>query len=259
MYSLLVFVVGSIWLIACATLPLLGLVGLSDNALIAYSNTVQVTSTIVTAGLCLRAALVFDRGERMGRVWMLMGAGVLAWGVGAMLYAGYQFSHEMEDPSFPWFSDIGYLGIGPLVIASLYLFIREMQVRIPIWGIAVAAMVFLGSLGYGIWNNLESFTGEEATLLNSLALGLYVIFDPALLAMTVVSASLLAGGLVARPWWMTLAGLLFFFVGNRIYERMLANETYTNASWVNMSWPASFGLIAIGAMLTYNMFKQFEK
>jgi hypothetical protein len=248
----------AIWLAATAAIPVLAFMQVDNNLRLNYSNFLQMTAALIAALFCLRAMGVFQRSDGLRKVWGLLGLGMLSWGIGATIYALYPFFHNGAETPYPWYSDFGYLGMMPLIIAALIIFKRSVHVPAPLWGIISAVIIWIAATALAIWSSLGNF--EEANLAIELAIEVaYVILDPLLLAVTILSASTLAGGLVALPWWFGFSGLVLYYLGNVGYDFLVANDAYSSAHWVSMSWPLAFALIALAAMITHTMFKTLDE
>jgi hypothetical protein len=248
-----------LWLIATVALPLMPLMDnhVTFNLSFHYANFLPMVAALVTALLCWRAMNVFRRSDGLRKVWFLLGLGVFSWGVGAAIAAGYPFWHNDAEVPYPWYSDFGYLGMMPLIIAALLIFKRSIHVPSPLWGIITAVLVWITATALALWSSLGNF--NEANLPIEFAIEIaYIVLDPLLLAVTVFSASMLAGGAVALPWWFGFAGLLLYYLGNVAYDFLIAADAYSNIHWINMSWPVAFGLIALAAMITRTMFNALD-
>lgn len=66
--------------------------------------------------------------------------------------------------------------------------------------------------------------GAGAMLVSSLC---YMLFDPILLAITVLMASSFSGGIVAQPWWNVVAGVLGYFFANQAFAYLNLIDNYT--------------------------------
>lgn len=250
--------VSSLWLAACIALPIAGAFEASETFLIYYSNFIQIGGALFGAVLCYRTVFIFEADDTMRKVWLFLGSGVLAWGLGAVLYFSYQLANNGAEPPYPWFSDIGYLLMVPLIVISLVIFKRALRVPAPTWGIAAGIIMFAAALGIALWSGKGNL-GQADSLLAAVVQIAYMLLDPLLLGMTMYSASLLAGGLAALPWWFGLGGLVLYYIGNISFDFLLARDQYATGSIVDTTWPLAFGLIAVAAMLTYNMFKALEE
>lgn len=191
----------------------------------------------------------------MYKVWSLLGIGVLCWGIGAMLFALYPLIYAGQETPYPWYSDIGYLLMTPFVLSALFIFKKSLHIDAPLWGRISAGCFFLAALALSITFNLSKFT-DDAFIPFTVTL-IYTMGDPLLLGGTVLVASLLAGGEVARPWWLVLIGLVFYYAANVIYTYLVVNEQYATGDFIDIGWLAGFGCIAVAALMTRSLFKNF--
>ncbi|KOR29037.1 hypothetical protein TI03_03325 [Achromatium sp. WMS1] len=252
MITPLIAIYTGVWILLSGILFVIPVVGLGADVASYYSNAIQILATIVSTIFCIRAMKAFERGDPLRTVWGLIGIGVLSWGIGQMLYTGYIILHNGEETPYPWFSDIGFLMIQPLIIIGLGIFMKAMAVRPPIWGIISAIVVLLLSMFFA-FNAIQGNLDAAETSIEYLTYVCYMIFDPILLAMTILTASLLPGGLLTRPWWFCFGGLIFYYLSNRVYDLQNAQNLYSSGSWVDLGWPFSFTLIGVAAILAYDM------
>jgi hypothetical protein len=252
MFSLSIGFYLLIWLTASSILFIIPELNLGNNAASYYSNIIQIISSFTTAILCWRTIFIFKRKDPMRSIWLLIGIGVFSWCIGEVFYAGYIFINDGAETPFPWYSDIGFLMIQPFIVLALFKFIKTMSIFPPIWGIILALMVLMGAL-------FITFELEYASLLQSnndaerLAVMAYMLFDPILIATTVLTASLLGGGRLAYPWWFCSAGLSLYYASNLFQLFGVAEGTYVSGTWTDLGWPLSFALIGVATMLVYNM------
>lgn len=254
MFGPLFIVVSALWLLGCA-----GLLGLYFSPVepalrVWYSNGLQISSAFVCALLCFRTIFAFEAGDSLRKVWGLLGSGALVWGCGALLYAGYQYLHPDAEPPYPWFYDICYLAMPPLVISGLLMLKRSLQVPAPTWGILTAVWVLVVALSFQIWSSLGNFQDAQDIQTYAAVIG-YMMMDPFLIATTVLSASVLGGGLMAMPWWAVLMGLLSIYTGDLGYNFLVANETYLTGMPVDLGWIMGWGFVAAAAMMNYRLMK----
>ena len=81
----------------------------------ALSNFGQAAAAFAAAAGC---ALAARRDIAHRRTWALLGAAVLSWGAGQVLWTWYE-SILGRDVPFPSLADLGYLGLIPLAVAAL--------------------------------------------------------------------------------------------------------------------------------------------
>jgi len=248
-----ILTVSTLWLIS--GLLIVAFAALDFDALLRlqYSNTVQTLSAVLSAWFCYRTAVDFPKENPMRTVWTLLGGGMLAWGIGAVLFSSYPLLNDGAETPYPYFSDIGFLALVPLVVAALFILKNALGIVSPLWGKVLAMSLFLLTLIISLFVNWDGLiNGDILLLLTSI---LYVIFDPVLLASTLLVASALYGGMVGKAWWWVLGGLGFYFVGNQFYVYLVFIEEYATGSPIDSLWVFGFGMIALAAMMTHALFR----
>jgi len=253
MFTLPIILYLTFWIVASGMLFVIPEFNLGENAASYYSNIIQIISSSITAVLCWRTISIFERNDPMRLVWLLMGMGVFNWCVGEILYAGYIFVHNGTETPYTWYSDIGFLLFHPFVVAGLIVFARAISVPPPVWGIALSVTTLIIALTISF--NFSFVNLMQATYdLERITIVAYMLFDPILVATTVLTASLLTGGQLAYPWWFCSIGLILYYMSNVLFNILSAQGTYVSGIWSDLGWPLSFALIGIAPMLVYNMF-----
>ena len=194
------------------------------------------------AGLtCLLRGLRYSE-DRLA--WMLIGAGVLLWIAGDDYYTFALQNIPSARQPFPSLADVGYLSFYPPVFVGLGLLVRSRVVRFrrSVWldgliaGLTVCSIA-AGIVLDGVW---QTSTGGFAAVATNVA---YPAADAVLLAL-VVGVFALSGWALERTWLLVGAGLGLFAVGDSIYLLEIAGGTYRYGTWLDLSWPLSFVLIA---------------
>lgn len=252
------FRLGLAWAAICFLLPLASWAGLAEETRKIYSNLIQILAPCVAAALCYRTAAAFEKGDPLRRVWSWLGSGVLAWAVGAVLYALYQAANGGAEPPYPWYSDIGYLLMVPLVTFGMYTLQDSQPQETPAWGILGGAATFIVTL-FICFSASEKALEEAQNTLEYHVEVAYIVLDPALLGMSVMVASLFAARADALPWWYTLGGLVLYFFGNIGFTIQTTNDLYVTGGLIDLTWPLAFGLIALSATTTFSMSRPVER
>lgn len=183
----------------------------------------------------------------MRKVLVLMGTGILCWGMGAILYAMYPLLNDGQETPFPWYSDIGYLLLVPFVLASLLVFNKSSGMVTPLFSKLGGAIFFFTALALSIYFNLTKLDDANSAA-SYVAILCYVLGDPLILASTMVSMSVLTGE-VARPWWLIFIGLICYYLGDLVYNYLSLLGDYGTGNPIDVTWPLGFGFIAIAALL----------
>lgn len=239
------------WVFANGLLFVISELTLGTYSTAYYSNVMQLLSSFTTAVLCFNTMLAFRYNDTMRLVWLLMGAGVLSWFIGQSLYTGYIIVHNGMETPYIWYADIGFLLNQPFTVASLFMFIRAMSIAPPTWGIIFATVMLEMSLTVFQVNYVNLL--QTNTIVESLTVVLYMLFDATLIASTVLTASLLSSKCLTHPWWFCLAGLMLHYLTNVVFNIKSAQEIYVSGTWTDLGWILSFNLIGVTAILVYNM------
>ncbi len=245
--------VAFVWIALSIALAVLAWIDYDPQFRLYFSNVQQTASSLIAALLCFRTWAAFPPGSPLSRAWGLIGAGVLAWGIGATIFGAYPILHGGQDTPYPYFSDIGYLATSPLISAGLLSFRRSAGLATPAWGWALALALLIGCGYWTFLANREGLTGGDvATQLSSVG---YTLFDPILLAVTVLLATAFRGGVIGRAWWYVVWGVLLYIVANQLYTYLVLSERYVTGSWIDIGWMLGFGLIAWAAATTRQMLR----
>jgi hypothetical protein len=252
MYTRGLWITAAVWAASCLVLAFMALLGAAPQISQVYSNIIQIAASLVAALLCFRTMRAFAPGAPMRMVWALLGSGVFAWCVGAIIYALYQWTNGGAEPPYPWYSDIGYLLMMPLVALGMSRFQYLQEFETPGWAIIAGAALFVISLVTGFSSSQEALQEAQSAAEYNVEIA-YIVLDPLLLSMTVMVASVLAGGGAAVAWWYVLGGLVLHYFGNVAFNYQVANHSYATGGLTDVTWPLAFGLIAMSALMTHAM------
>jgi two-component system, cell cycle response regulator len=201
------------------------------------------SGVIIAAGLVTMARAVRDDGERLA--WLLIGLGVVLWGVG-LEYWELVYSTS-ESPPYPSVADAFYLAFYPPVYVGLALLLhsRLAHVRPSLWLDGAIAALALASLGSAIvFGTVLGVTGGPASAVaTNLA---YPLAD--LLLIGIVVATLAASGWrPGRAWGLIAAGLALFAVADSVYLYQVAVGTFVEGTAYDLGWITACVLIAWAA------------
>lgn len=240
-----------IWVGATMLLTVFPLMGTDPQFRLYYSNALQTLSSLIAAFLCFSAMSAFPDQSPLRKVWAAIGIGVLAWGIGATIFATYPLLNAGAETPYPYYSDIGYLLTGPFIIVGLLIFKKSLGLETPLWGMALSLALLLISGYFAYKANWEGVMDPDLAM-KVTALG-YLVFDPVLLAVTILTASSFSGGEVGKAWWYVVIGILLYFIANQAYTYLVGLETYATGHPVDVGWMLGFGFIAWAAVKTRNL------
>jgi diguanylate cyclase (GGDEF)-like protein len=198
-------------------------------------------------GVGFVAAVACFSGRRRSdaAAWRLIGIGILAWTLGDVYYT-FRLEGLSSQP-FPSPADAGYLAFYVPAFVGVGLLLRETVARFSryVWLDGLAGACTICALSTSIvfevvWRNR---TGSLAAIATNLA---YPAGDALLLAI-VVGAFGLSGWAFNRTWMLLAAGLVMFAVGDSTYLVQVTDNTYEYGSWLDLTWPAGFVLLAAAA------------
>jgi len=212
-----------------------------SNGGLALTATAAAASCIVTG---LRAQ------GRYRVVWVLLGFGMLSWGVGQFIWDYYEAVLHRDVP-FPSLADAGYLGEVPLVVAALVMLpsgTRSVagRARTVLDGLIVAAALLLMSWMLVLGTIFR--TGSGSLLAQTLSLA-YPISD--VVTVTIVMYAILrarqTGRKIPVPLLLVGLGLVSLSVADSGFTYQTASGTYYSGAPIDTGWFAGFLLILIAS------------
>ncbi len=183
------------------------------------------------------------------RAWWLIGAGLLSYLVGDVLWFVYE--SVLHSQPYPSVADLFYLAFYPFVLAGILQFPRPRLAHsakikalfdgaaLVLGALAVVWFILLAPTAVAPGQNLLQVVISIAYPCGDLAL----IFGVALLLMT-KSRSLRGASLVAFT-----SSLLLFVVADLIYGRLALDNAYAGGDPVDILWIVALSLIPVSAVL----------
>lgn len=226
----------SLLVFSVASAGLLGLGILSEDIAFSFS---QIAYVIVPAGagLVVMGAAMTTRG-RSRVAWLTIGSGVLAWGIGEIIWVYYEYILKIEVP-YPGWADVFYILGYPLVFVGVLLLPhvnpgRLERVRISLdalaGSIAVAAIMWVTYLGDQI------YLDPEIGFLEQFVNVMYPLGDVFL----VVALMILAVRRSSQRFDIRLlalsVGLGVSFVADFIYIIQVEADTYVSGGRLDALW-----------------------
>jgi two-component system, cell cycle response regulator len=194
------------------------------------------------AALCAARGL---RGSDERGTWLLMGLGVLAWGLGLFYYTFFQW--DLETIPVPSLADAGYLMIYPPVWAALMLLYRS-RIRgrtAALWIDGAIGALAVGAIGAAVVLDAVLDSVDGASLGAAVNLS-YPLADVVMLGL-VVGVLAMTGWRKAGAWGWIAGGLALFALSDSLYFYGIALGTYKEGVIYDAGWPAAVLLLAYGA------------
>lgn len=215
-----------------------------------YASSLNLITGLTTAFFCYRNTRLFPQRDPLHRAWKYLGIGLGFWSFGALLSLLYALQKAAPTP-FPWYSDIGYLMFAPFTFLALIALRMSLNVSVPFWALIGAFIIAMLTSGFVLFVNADVLKSIGVSAFMT-TMG-YVVVNPTLLATIMTTASVLKDRLICRPWWFALAGLFLFFIGDLLHVVFHNVGKPENEIWLDLTWPISFGLIAISATTTCSL------
>jgi diguanylate cyclase (GGDEF)-like protein len=195
-----------------------------------------------SATLCAIRAFTVP-GERAA--WLLMAAGLFAWGLGGLYYTLYQWN--LAEVPIPSPADAGWLLFYPPVYVALVLLFRA-RVRgrdSTLWIDGATGALAIGAFGAAIvfGTVLDSTGGAAATVATNIT---YPLADLLMLGLVVIVLAM-TGWRRAGAWGWIAGGLAVFSVADGFYLYGTAVGSYESGAVYDSGWPAAALLVAFGA------------
>lgn len=239
--------------------------GASEIFLLHFNNLSEFILPFLTFLIALRNTSL-DKGHNpLLKIWLWIGLGALAWGIGGALTFTYSIIHPGESVPYPWYSDIGYILLVPFMFIGLISLPRALQIPIPTLGMISALIAFLLSIGFYIWLIwIDSGFYTEANVIEILTEVAYTLADPLLLGATIAVASILGTSVAGKPLWFLLIGLILYFISDTIYAYIEWKEFFEEGDTMVMladqvlyiGWFLGFTFISLAAIKVYDTFAE---
>ncbi len=226
-----------------------GLLLLADTPAAQHLSNVGLSAIGAAAGVAsLRQAR--RRVGPLRRFWSLLGAAVLSWAGGQLVWTWYESVLGQEVP-FPSLADVGYLGLPPLAVAALLSLPLAAptlagRVRTILDGLMVASSLLLCSWII-VLEPVFRAGGDLLTQMISLA---YPAAD--VVVITIVIYTWLRARQLRRALPLSLplvgTGLLAFAVADSGFTYLTTAGIYSSGSFIDLGWFAGFALMMLAAL-----------
>lgn len=208
------------------------------------SDVSGVVYTVIScsAGVVLLASALLARG-RSRVAWSLIGAGVLAWGIGEAIW---QVQAQAGEIPYPGLADFPYVFGYPLIFAGVILLPYLRPGRYERIRLAIDAVVGTLSLAVVMWvAYLHNVFGVGSNPVET-ALNLFYPFGDVLLATGLMVLAMKRSEQRIDMRIFLLAGAVALTtVADVIFSLQTTAETYVAWSWLDGLWLFSYGMFAL--------------
>jgi hypothetical protein len=272
--NIMSLLVGALWLIPCVFILIIGqwgLVQVSESNISLFTNIATIAAVFATSLLCFWTRKTFSKNDENRKAWMFIAIGAIVWGIGQAVLTVYE--------SFPsWafvadnydilvdVSDFFYIFSVPFIMIGFYHLSKALKARIPTFGWIIGGVVLVGTLiisYFSNWYLLFPAQASEALRWDGfIDVLLYATFYPIMLTYAAMTVSILFTGIAGRPWMYVISGFIIYGVGDMVWnwitrvDPVTDKAIYTVGSYWDLLWIVGFGLIAIGAIENYYLFKK---
>ncbi|MDH3262153.1 MAG: HAMP domain-containing histidine kinase [Acidimicrobiia bacterium] len=215
---------------------LLGFELLSEDVAFDFS---QIVYVIVPAGaglVVMGAAMTQDGRSKVA--WLTVGAGVLAWGIGEIIWVYYEAILEVEVP-YPGWADVFYVLGYPLVFVGMLLLPhvkpRRLE-RIRLLMDALAGSVAVGAIMWVAYLGDQIYLDPELGFLEQFVNIMYPLGDVFLLVGLMILAVRRSSLRFDARLLALAASMIITFVADYIYLIQVEADTYMSGGWLDSLW-----------------------
>ncbi len=227
----------------------------ADELIALVFSSMMIIASIALAGMFLLVlGGTYKISSSMGKVWLLLGIGLLFWLAGEVIFFGYDL--QGIEP-FPSMADIFYYLAYVPVAAGIVIQVRLLKVKLGALEMVVVVLLsMLSSLAivyFVLWPAFESFIAEPYDLLVLFAGTMYTVLDIVLLIFVFTVSAKLRHGKINTAWILIVAGLILTTVADSLYWIADNQDLKATFYWYDFAFLASYLLIAMGAIKGINV------
>jgi hypothetical protein len=212
------------------------------------------TVAIAASGLlCLRNW----QGRKVmsgANVWLMIGLGVLSWGVGNLLF-GYIDLQPGDPPTPPALPDIFFVLTYVFLSIGMALSVIGRRLNLDLKQKLIVALIGLVGIATAAYVTFYAGNPTGQIVFNAETL-LYVLYALGDIWLLIVAAILLLafwGGRFAQSWRLLGAAGVFMFVGDLGFNLAAKSDTYQSGEPVEFFWILAFVLFGMAAALEYDL------
>lgn len=211
----------------------------------ALATLLQILAPLVAGLGCVAAIRSYSPGDRERTVWTIGALAALAWTVGRVVFAGYQWLGGTALP-YPSVADGFFVAFYVLIAVALAMEIRlvlpmvERPTRLVLLGLALAGWAA------GFVLILEPIMFSQATSIQKVLAVFYPTVAVFLIPAGLIPAVGFRGGMSAYPWLAVAVAALCLAAASLGYAFLTWYDLYSDVHGVNALWVAGFIFLALG-------------
>jgi hypothetical protein len=209
------------------------------------ASVLQIVAPLVAAYGCFAATRAYAPGDRERLVWRIGAIGALAWTVGRLIFASYQWWGETALP-YPSIADAFFVAFYVLLAVALALEVRlvspmlDRQSRVLLIGLGVAAWAA------GFVYVLEPIVFGPAAGAQKVLAAFYPTAAVFLIPAGLMPAFGFRGGTSAYPWLAVAVAAVCLAVASLGYASLTSYNLYSDVHRINALWFVGFLLLGVG-------------
>lgn len=238
---------------------LLGFQLLSEDAAFDLS---QIVYVIVPAGaglVVMGAALTRSGQSRVA--WLVIGAGVLAWGIGEIIWVYYEAIRGVEVP-YPGWADVFYIAGYPVLFVGILLLPhvkpRRLE-RIRLSMDALAGSIAVGAIMWVAYLSDQIYLDPEIGFLEQFVNIMYPLGDVFLLVGLMILAVRRSSHRFDPRLLALSVSMIITTVADYIYLIQVEADTYISGGWLDSLWLLDYAAIIVAGWYLLRSVKTTEQ
>lgn len=228
-----------------------------------FQSIIIIIAAALGAIFLIHVALLYKISTSIGKVWLLLGLGIMGWCIGDIIYAYYE--NYTEVAPFPSIADLFYLLAYIPLSWGLILQMRLLQIKLPLGEKIIIAIIFIivciiVAVFVIVIPIQEEYPIPEDELIGYLVSALYPIVDLILLLCVIIVFAKFRKGKIHVAWILLLMGILMTLIADILFNwvESIVEETATFELY-DLLFLIGYVFIYIGALAVINiMTKTFE-
>lgn len=223
--------------------------GATPDFLKQYANYSNLIIPLIAFTMCAITSSKYDNKDDTRKAWLFVAFGALIFSLGQLVFMIYGVIDPAADaPPFPGWHDVLFL-LSPLLMAiGLWHLRKSLRGTMSSVGAFLTIFVGLAAIVFAFFVQWSTLTNPDSSTLAIVTTIMYTLLDPIMLGFSVLAISMMVGGLVSRPWWVIIFGLIIIYAGDVYYNILNMQNAYAPGHFVDITWPLAYGLIIVAAI-----------